>query len=956
MNFETDVMPNVPTSAPVLYRTYSRRKPRPDGSFIRETFSDILARSVTGLTMLGDLAIDEANLIHYCHEKGIAFPSGRWLWVGGTKWLDKPENYHGVFNCSSTLMTDLRAFALQMNLGMMGCGIGSMVEPQFIEQLPPVQYKIRLIIQGKPGDLPPNKRTDQTQVISTMGGSVINIFVGDSRQGWVDAYEALIKLATGDYKDYSHFQREDIPLYVVVHLNHVRGHGEPIKGFGGVTNPVKLEHMFKRVAEILNGAHGRQLNAVEVALLVDEAAACYVAGNVRRSAGMIQGASTDETFTVAKDNLWQQDDAGNWRIDPARDALRMANHTRVYHHKPTREECIEAVRKQFYSGEGAIQYAPEAIARANVDLFVKDGDRETFLDLYEQGAVTGDLTKARVFLGDLFAAQLLRQGITLDLHEFNRQLDHRMQRYGLNPCLAPGTKILTQEGDIAIENLVGRYATIWDGKAWTPVQFHLTGVDQPIYRLKTTLGDEALCTAYHKWPLWDGTWKPTKELQRGDLLLTMDEADMNYEQVAIVEEAGVATAVYCCQVPTTGMFALSNGLMTGNCGEIIGRDFMCNLAEVHLNRLDPLDMVDQKNAFMAGALTVAALLKRGFVEERFQWSREIDPIVGVSFTGLFDFFVAAFGADWLHWWEAGRPDDWHGITDAGRDQINRVVDALVADAGIDRDVFLEATDGYLYLVCEQSYLKYWRGIVARTITGYCHKHGLKVPNRFTTCQPAGTKSLLTGASPGWHPPKAQRYIRRVTFRRDDPVALACLDLGYRIVPGQSDKDENGRLLDAPFDPRCTEWLVELPIEVPWVNLPGCDGFETDKFAALTLFDFFMQVQTHWTGHNTSGTITLRESEIEAVGDRLYRAIQDDDGYVSITFMAALDNLQTFPRLPFEPITKEQYEAEMFGVKTRRKTSDFYAALAKHDAGSTLLETEAGPAGCDSDKCLLPEAR
>jgi len=41
----------------------------------------------------------------------------------------------------------------------------------------------------------------------------------------------------------------------------------------------------------------------------------------------------------------------------------MANHTRVFHHKPALDECIEAVRKQ-YSGEGAIQWAGEAVARA----------------------------------------------------------------------------------------------------------------------------------------------------------------------------------------------------------------------------------------------------------------------------------------------------------------------------------------------------------------------------------------------------------------------------------------------------------------------------------------------------------------------------------------------------------------------------------------------------------------
>merc|ERR1712216_498745 len=81
------------------------------------------------------------------------------------------------------------------------------------------------------------------------------------------------------------------------------------------------------------------------------------------------------------------------------------------------------------------------------------------------------------------------------------------------------------------------------------------------------------------------------------------------------------------------------------------------------------------------------------------------------------------------------------------------------------------------------------------------------------------KSLLTGAAPGWHPPKAHRFIRRITFRKDDPVAMACMDYGYTIVPSQSDKDDEGRLLNDPFDPRCTEWLVEIPTEVSWANLP-----------------------------------------------------------------------------------------------------------------------------------------
>ena len=160
--------------------------------------------------------------------------------------------------------------------------------------------------------------------------------------------------------------------------------------------------------------------------------------------------------------------------------------------------------------------------------------------------------------------------------------------------------------------------------------------------------------------------------------------------------------------------------------------------------------------------------------ERYRKSREWDPIVGVSFTGLFDFFVHAFGTPWLKWWEAGRP---------------------------------ETKEGNDFKLKEATFLSRWRKIVNDTVWEYCDRHNIRRPSRCTTVQPAGTKSLLTGASPGWHPPKAQRFIRRITFRKNDPVALACMDYGYTIVPSQSDKDENGTLLDNPFDPQCTECLV-----------------------------------------------------------------------------------------------------------------------------------------------------
>jgi len=434
---------------------------------------------------------------------------------------------------------------------------------------------------------------------------------------------------------------------------------------------------------------------------------------------------------------------------------------------------LEAVTKQFQSGEGAIQFAPEAIARSNADLLPTAELRAEFIEIYcDQGREEA--------------------GRWLNTHHPEvsaAELEHRLGRYGLNPC-----------------------------------------------------------------------------------------------------------------------------------GEILGADFHCNLAEIHLNRIDPDDHLAQEEAFSAGGLAVACLLNHRFEVARYRQSRDWDPIVGVSFTGLFDFFVHAFGTPWLQWWEAGRPETEAGLS---------------------------------FKAKEAEYLSRWKEIVNTAVWNYCDRHGLRRPNRCTTVQPAGTKSLLTGASPGWHPPKAQRFIRRITFRKNDPVALACMDYGYTIVPSQSDKDDQGRLLNDPFDPRCTEWLVEIPTEVSWANIPGADAVEINNFSAMAQFDFYMQVQQHYTAHNTSATVEFREHEIEPLADAIHQAIDGGQGYISAALLARFDANATFPRLPFEPIDHTTYEQLQAEVVTRRRTNDFFEALQRYDGGELM---EAGPAGCDSDKCLLPLAK
>jgi len=746
----SDFRDSAPSAETVFLRTYSRRKE--DGT--RENFQEAMLRTVNDLAEIGKFSADEYKLVAEQALAQHAFPSGRAFWVAGTEWGKKQENFSGYYNCTSTHMVDLEAFGLLVDLAMQGSGTGAILEQEVIDELPEVSAAINIVrvnpIGTKPGD-------PDTKLFTTDNQSIL--IVGDSRNGWVKAYQDLIYLA--------YYSKDTVEL--TIDLSNVRPAGERLKGFGGTANPIKLETMFRKVADLLNGAVGRKLTTVEACLLIDEAATCIVAGNIRRSAGMRQFSELDQEARFAKLGLYTQDEAGNWRVDPKKEALRMANHTRCYHTRPTYEEVESAVRLQFDSGEGAIQYVPEAVARANRDILNTASRKQEFLKTYiEQGR---DAAKALL--------RVFRKGLD------ERELQHRIDRYGLNPC-----------------------------------------------------------------------------------------------------------------------------------GEIIGRDFHCNLAEVHLNTIDPEDYDAQRDAFAAAGLQVAALLQHKFIHERYQYSRDIDPIVGVSFTGLFDFFVHAFGYDWLKWMMDGRP---------------------------------EGRAANYFEPKEKNYLHIWQVAATSAVKGYCLKHGLREPNRVTTVQPAGTKSLLTGASSGWHPPKAQRFIRRITLGVKDPLVPSLIEYGYNVIPAQSARDDEGNLLDDITDPRVQEVLVEIPTEVSWANLPGCDEFDLNKLPVTAQWGLYMQVQKHYTQHNTSATIELRENEIQTLSLLIDESIRNGTGYISAALLARFDANETFPRLPFEPITKKQYDLAILPRQIVAQSDDrsLLDILKKFDSEEWSIESVAG---CTNAAC------
>ena len=191
---------------------------------------------------------------------------------------------------------------------------------------------------------------------------------------------------------------------------------------------------------------------------------------------------------------------------------------------------------------------------------------------------------------------------------------------------------------------------------------------------------------------------------------------------------------------------------------------------------------------------------------------------------------------------------------------------------------------------------------------------------------------------------------RITLGVNDPLVPALVEHGYSVIPAQSARDDNGNLLDDISDPRVHEVLVEIPTEVSWANIAGCDEFDLAQLPVEAQYGLYMAVQTFYTEHNTSATIELRENEIETLSKLIHETIQNNGGYISAALLARFDvDGGTYPRLPFEPISKERYD-ELMAIQdiSRDPEAEFLGLLNKYDSEEWSIESVAG---CTNAACL-----
>lgn len=423
----------------VYYRTYSR--PIPEESR-REDWWETVFRVVefnTGLQVDAmkrqGIDITENKLIELRKESEEIydlmynlklFPSGRSLWVAGSKssYLYSLSNY----NCSFLTIDELTKFSEIFFVLMLGTGVGLSVQRQYVSKLPKINSKIEVIHKSYEA-VPKNMRKEYTE-LKLINKNAIELEIGDSKFGWSKAIDMYFDIISSK-------QYVDIE-YIFINYNNVRPEGERLKTFGGyASGHNNIKQMFTKVDRIfkekkrLNDRQWQVVKPIDCLDIATIIAENVVSGGVRRSAEIVFCDSDEAEVLNAKANLYYQDDNGNWMSNVNILNRMLSNNTVIYEHKPTRIELHNHFEKLKVSGEPAFANFEEMKRRREdvqggnpcFEIMLRDRGVCNLSEVNLMGFVKSDGTydKQEILKAQRYSAHIgyRMASIELELHEWD---------------------------------------------------------------------------------------------------------------------------------------------------------------------------------------------------------------------------------------------------------------------------------------------------------------------------------------------------------------------------------------------------------------------------------------------------------------------------------------------------------------------------------------------------------
>ena len=213
-----------------------------------------------------------------------------------------------------------------------------------------------------------------------------------------------------------------------------------------------------------------------------------------------------------------------------------------------------------------------------------------------------------------------------------------------------------------------------------------------------------------------------------------------------------------------------------------------------------------------------------------------------------------------------------------------------------------------------------RELAVETNAYWANKLGINPSAAITTIKPSGTVSQLVGVSSGLHPWYSEYYIRTVRGDNKDPLTRLMKDEG---IPNEPDV----------MKPNDTT-VFSFPVKAPHGAVVSSD------LTAIEHLEMYKLYREHWTEHDVSITVNVREDEWGYVGAWVY---ENFDHIGGVSFLPASDH--TYQQAPYQPVSQEDYN---IAVAKMPKSIDWVNLslyeLEDATTGAQELACVAGPSG------------
>ena len=875
----------------VFYRTYSRIKDNGKS----EEFYEVIERVINGLYHIKFNHYKENN-IEWNEEKeekeakelykdlfDIKFlPGGRVLYSLGTPITEKKKLYAALFNCSGVSTKDIdKEYSKPFKFCMDMSMVGAGVGFDCLGA--------GKIIIHKP--LEP----EQIHIIE------------DSREGWVNAFGILLD---------QYFKNKQIKT--VFDYSKIRKAGTKLNTFGGTASgPEILIEEFDEIRNLLENNIGKKITSRIIVDIMNMICKVVIAGNIRRSASIAIGDYDDSEFINLK----------NYDKNPER-----------------------------------MKYGWLSNNSINAEIGMN------YNEVSEQIPIRGEP-------GLLWLDNMRKYS------RMNGIIDNKDENaFGCNPCYTKDMLIYTDKGFIRIDECVGKTLKLFNGEEFTDALIRETGQNKEVYKVIFNDGTYVKCTENHKFILKDGTRKELKDLNSNDELynpeiLRCEDDGIELEEKYIKENLDNLNLIYNYSLKTRLIYLT---YLTQKYGEIdITKD----------------NLIINKNDYNIKLLLETLGIKSNIKYNKiFINSYNISKLLKLYYTNKVNYSYIFFGIKsnydeydnklfMISKEKIGIEDKVYCATtlnDSHKFNCNGIIAGNCGEITLNSyelcnlsEVFINRIENYeeFKRVIKHAFIftkiislckTHWDeinknmeknrrcGVSLTGIVNFIQNKGINSLYEWTTngykelkefdkkiskeldvnesikitcIKPSGSISLLVpDTAPGLHYPIARYYIRRVRINEQSKVLLKSLEKkGYHIE--DSVNEPNTKVVSFIIDNHCERTIDDVSM---WEQL-----------------ELASKMQEWWADNQVSITVSF-DPKTEGK-DIKYALNLYQYKLKGVSFLPKFDNNINLPQLPYEKISKEEYDKL---IKNINDNIDFKLELDENEHQEELF--------CTSNSCDLKQ--